>query len=99
MNNQYASAAVLIIVALGSIFGIAVDEGVVTDIVGAALVLVSLIYGIWKDHDFTSLAKTFGTLKRAYKENDEAIVYWIGRIYEDYKAGLLTIPAEDKEVE
>lgn len=109
MNNnysQFASAIVLLIVAIGGVFGVAVEEDMATAIVGAVLVLLSVCVAIWKDHDFTSVSRTFGTLKRAYKNNETEIVNAIDTLMREYEIGKLAMsdmavdgPDSDIEVE
>lgn len=52
-----ASALAVIIVNVASLFGIAMDEGVWADGLYAVAMLLSTMWGIWHNHNFTQAAK------------------------------------------
>ena len=91
MGKTVASALVIIIVACAGAFGISLDEGVVTDVVGVLFVVASVAYGIYKDHDFTTAARTIATIKEAYKRNETEIVEAVDKLVDDYRSGKLSL--------
>ncbi len=55
-TRSIVSAVVLLVISTAGLFGLKLENGLVTDIVSAIAVLASAIYGIWKNHNFTAEA-------------------------------------------
>lgn len=50
------SAVVLIVIEVASLAGVSISENEVTSIGSAVLAVIVLVYGIWKNHNFTDAA-------------------------------------------
>ena len=50
------SAAVVIVVNFAAMYGISLDEGVLVDALCAIVDLVTMVYAIWTNHNFTFAA-------------------------------------------
>lgn len=62
------SAAVVVIANILSLWGITLDQGVVTDGICAVIMLVATVWGIWHNHNFTRAAQAGQEVTDAYKE-------------------------------
>lgn len=61
MNREtvkaWAGTIVTVAVVVASSFGYSLDEGAVSDIVCAAVLIAATAYGCWKNHNFTEAAQ------------------------------------------
>lgn len=73
-TRAIVSAIVLLIIEAAGIFGVTLDESLVTTIVGLVLIVAGLVYGVWKNHNFTDFAGMCQQLLKAMKDGDEEII-------------------------
>lgn len=64
------SAVVSIIVVVAGMLNVAIDENTIMTIVSGIVVLLVVIYDIWKNHNFTSAAKQGQRVTDALKQGD-----------------------------
>lgn len=67
-----ASALAVIIVNVASLFGIGMDEGVWADGLCAVAMLLSTMWGIWHNHNFTHAAQEGQKVTDGIKAGGEA---------------------------
>ena len=74
-TKAIASAAVILIVNIAGLFGITLDSNNVTQVTIGIIMLITIIYGIWKNHNFTSEAQKaqiyLNDLKTADKQGEK----------------------------
>lgn len=83
--QSIVSALALIIVEFAAVIGLSLDTDMVVDILSGIAFVAALVYGIWKNHNFTDAAieaqKLLNALKddiplQAGEENGEAYIEW-----------------------
>lgn len=67
-----ASALAIIIVNIANWAGYALDADMILQIIMSIVALVAIVYGIWKNHNFTEAAQKAQALLNDMKDGDEA---------------------------
>lgn len=68
--KSIVSAIVVIIVQVAALYGVSLDAGTVTTVISVAAALAVLVWGIWKNHNFTDAANRAQNLLNTLKSGD-----------------------------
>ena len=72
-TKAVVSAAILLVVNVAALFGASLDLGLVQNVVFGLITIVSTLYGIWKNHNFTPEAEQAQEYLDALKGKDKTL--------------------------